>query len=49
MDFEKAKKLIDDADCILVTAGNKFAIADGFDMLDEASFKVQYPDLVEKI
>ena len=48
MDFEKAKKLIDDADCILVTAGNKFAIADGFDMLDEASFKVQYPDLVEK-
>ncbi|KRL63386.1 hypothetical protein [Lactobacillus psittaci] len=48
MDFEKAKKLINDADCILVTAGNKFAIADGLDMLDEASFKVQYPDLVEK-
>ncbi|MCZ3621757.1 Sir2 family NAD-dependent protein deacetylase [Lactobacillus mulieris] len=47
-DFEKARKIINEADAILITAGNGFASLDGFDMLDEASFKIQYPDLVEK-
>ncbi|WEV71139.1 Sir2 family NAD-dependent protein deacetylase [Lactobacillus sp. ESL0785] len=47
-DFSKARKMLADADAIIVTAGNGMAQVEGLDMLSQEQFACNFPMLVQK-
>lgn len=47
-DFTKAKKWLNDADAVIVTAGNGMAREEGLDILSEENFDDLYGDVAEK-
>lgn len=47
-DYTKAKKWLDDADAVIVTAGNGFAREEGLDILSEENFDDQFGKIAEK-
>ncbi|MBP2058067.1 NAD-dependent SIR2 family protein deacetylase [Lactobacillus colini] len=46
--IEEVKKWLDDADAVIVTAGNGFAQMEGLDMLSEEGFEYNYPQISPK-
>lgn len=46
--IEEVKKWLDEADTIIVTAGNGFAQMEGLDMLSDETFAQDYPDVAKK-
>lgn len=47
-DIEQAKKWLNEADAVIITAGNGFAQMEGLDMLAGESFKEDYPEIANK-
>ncbi|MBD5430704.1 Sir2 family NAD-dependent protein deacetylase [Lactobacillus sp.] len=46
--IENVKRWLDEADAVIVTAGNGFAQMEGLDMLSDETFAQDYPEVAEK-